>query len=263
MNIKVDPDWWKKIFDWIYLLTDARSVCDEEITRREVDLILEMLPIRPGQKILDLCGGHGRHSLELSARGFTKCSLLDYSQYLLNRAKASAERKNYKIEFIQADARKTGLPSESFDHVLIMGNSIGYIDEPKADRLILEEARRVLCKGGWILIDITDGTTIEDTLSPTAWHEINTDKVVCRQRELEGKRVNAREMVLSKKEGLIRDSTYSIRIYKPRELAELMKQAGFKKVKVHTKFSSHRHKGDYGFMNRRMLAMGRKSSSNI
>ncbi len=69
MTIQVDPDWWKTLFDDIYLLTDARSVCDEEITRREVDLICELLPIRPDHKILDLCGGHGRHSLELAARG--------------------------------------------------------------------------------------------------------------------------------------------------------------------------------------------------
>jgi D-alanine-D-alanine ligase len=44
MSIKADPDWWKTMFDDVYLLTDARSVCDEDITRREVDLICELLP---------------------------------------------------------------------------------------------------------------------------------------------------------------------------------------------------------------------------
>jgi len=98
----------------------------------------------------------------------------------------------------------------------------------------------------------------EETLMPTAWHEIDADKVVCRQRELMGKRVNVRELVLSKNEGLIRDSTYSIRIYKPEELAMLMEKAGFKKVKVQNDFRVHQEKGDYGFMNSRMLAIGRK-----
>ena len=46
MSIDVNPDWWKRIFDDIYLLTDARSVCDDHLTYREVDLILEMLPIQ-------------------------------------------------------------------------------------------------------------------------------------------------------------------------------------------------------------------------
>ncbi len=258
MNIKVDPDWWKKIFDEVYLLTDARSVCDEELTRQEVDLILEMLPVRPQHKILDLCGGHGRHSLELNARGFTGCTLLDYSKYLIDYARSKAEIKNYRIKLIQRDARDTGLPSESFDHVLILGNSLGYIAEPEADALILQEAKRVLKKKGWILIDVTDGSKVEETLTPTAWHEIDADKVVCRQRELVGKRVDARELVLSKNEGLVRDSTYSIRIYKPGELATMMEKTGFKKVRVQSDFRAHQDKGDYGFMNSRMLAIGRK-----
>jgi D-alanine-D-alanine ligase len=258
MSIKVDPDWWKKIFDEVYLLTDARSVCDEELTRREVDLILEILPIQQEQKILDLCGGHGRHSLELCARSFTGCTLLDYSKDLIDLARSNAKKKNFQIKYLQKDARDTGLPSESFDHVLILGNSLGYIDEPDADEMILEEAKRVLRKKGWILIDVTDGSTVGETLTPTAWHEIDADKVVCRKRELVGKRINARELVLSKKEGLIRDSTYSIRVYESRELAVLLKKVGFKKIKVQTAFRAHLDKGDYGFMNRRMLAIGQK-----
>ena len=59
MTIEVDPEWWKTMFDEFYLLTDARSVCDDEITRREVDLICQLLPIRSTHRILDLCGGHG------------------------------------------------------------------------------------------------------------------------------------------------------------------------------------------------------------
>ncbi len=258
MNIKVDPDWWKKIFNEVYLLTDARSVCDEELTHREIDLILEMLPIQPGQRILDLCGGHGRHSLELYARGFTNCTLLDYSKYLVDHARSKAEKKNYRIKFFQRDARDTGLASESFDHVLILGNSLGYIDESEADELILQEAKRVLQKKGWILIDVTDGSLVGETITPTAWHEIDADKVVCRQREMIGKRISAREVVLSKKEGLIRDSTYSVRIYESGELSALMEKAGFKKVRVHTDFRAHRNMGDYGFMNRRMFAVGQK-----
>ena len=39
MAIVVDPDWWKKLFDEVYLITDARSVCDKVLTCREVDVI--------------------------------------------------------------------------------------------------------------------------------------------------------------------------------------------------------------------------------
>jgi hypothetical protein len=38
MTIDVDPEWWKTMFDESYLLSDARSVCDDEVTQREVNL---------------------------------------------------------------------------------------------------------------------------------------------------------------------------------------------------------------------------------
>jgi D-alanine-D-alanine ligase len=260
MNIKVDPDWWKTMFDEVYLLTDARSVCDKDITHREVDLICELLPIRPGHRILDLCGGHGRHSLELCARGFTECTLLDYSRYLIDYARTRAAECNYHMDFIQTDARSTGLPSESFDHVLVMGNSLGYSPEPAADKQILAEANRILCPGGWLLIDVGDGAAAKDSFNPIAWHEIGTDIVVCRQRKMEANTVYCREMVISKQKGLIRDCTYSIRLYESETIGALLEETGFKRVNVLTDFSPHQSKGDYGLMNRRMLGTGQKPS---
>jgi D-alanine-D-alanine ligase len=258
MSIRVDPEWWKTMFDDVYLLTDARSVCDEGITRREVDLICELLPIRPGDKILDLCGGHGRHSLELCARGITQCTLLDYSQYLIDYARSCAAECNFRMDFVQGDARSTGLPEETFDHVLIMGNSLGYIQEPTADRQILSEAMRVLRSDGWLLIDVTDGAAIKEAFNPTAWHEIGSDIVVCRHRNLEEDTLYSREMVVSKEKGLIRDCTYCLRLYEPQNVGALLKEIGFTRVNVHTNFSPHDGTGDYGFMNRRILGIGQK-----
>ncbi len=253
MNTAVDPDWWKSMFDEVYLITDARSVCNQDITRGEVDLICELLPIRQGHRIMDLCGGHGRHSLELCARGYTGCTVLDYSQYLIDHARTQAAKHNYDMDFVRADARTTGLSPESFDHVLIMGNSLGYAPEPAADTQILAEAKRLLRPGGWLLIDVGDAAAARNSFNPYAWHEIGSDIVVCRQRKMAAGTVLSREIVLSKKNGLIRDRTYSIRLYESETMTALLEQTGFEQVDVHTDFSPHPTKGDRGFMNRRML----------
>lgn len=258
MSLKVDSDWWKTMFDEVYLLTDARSVCDDRITRHEVDILCGMLPISPGQKILDLCGGHGRHSLELSSRGLGECIVVDYSPRLLAKAMAAARERSLQIQCLQADARSIGLPDGCFDHVLIMGNSLGYIPEADADPAILEEARRVLRRGGWLLVDVTDGSKVKQAFNPRVWHEATADIVVCRERVLERDTVCAREMVLSKGKGLIRDRTYCIRLYDAETLRELLEKAGFRDVRVHGDFSPHRSGGDYGLMNTRLIAVGRK-----
>jgi D-alanine-D-alanine ligase len=258
MSFTVDPEWWKTLFDDIYLLTDARTVCDEEITRREVDLVCELLPLRPEHRILDLCGGQGRHSFELHSRGYQGCTLLDYSSYLIDHARGRAAAAQCRIEVIQADARHTGLPSDYFDHVIIMGNSLGYLPDPGDDREILAEANRVLRAGGWLLIDVVDPTVVSGSLNPVAWHEIGVDTVVCRQRETHGDRVCARELVLSKQRGLVRDRTYSIRLFDGDTLQALLEHAGFEGISILSGFSSHRMKGDYGCMDQRMVGTCRK-----
>ena len=242
MTLEVPVDWWKTVFDEVYLMTDARSVCDEDITRREVDIICRLIPMHSRHDILDLCGGHGRHSIELCARGFQKCTVVDYSACLIDCAKKKAAECHYPMECVRADARDTGLPAESFDHVLIMGNSLGYIPEDVADEAIIAEAMRLLRPGGWLLVDVADGDKVKRTFSPRAWHETE----------------NAREMVLSKQKGLVRDCAYAIRLYDTQSLIKLVAHAGFRDVVVHTDFSPHQRQGDYGFMNCRMLASGQK-----
>jgi D-alanine-D-alanine ligase len=258
MPIKVDPDWWKTMFDDIYLLTDARSVGDDTLTRLEIDVVCELLPVENDHRILDLCGGHGRHSFELCRRGFEFCTLLDYSRTLTDMAREKSIARGYPIEVICSDARETDLPSDYFNHVLIMGNSLGYVPEPDADRKIISEAYRLLIPGGWLLVDVVDGTAARKSFNPNAWHEIGNDIVVCRQRELKQDSIIAREIVLSKQEGLVRDRTYGIRLYDPQRLENLLEAVGFNQLQIHTDFSPHRFEGDYGFMNRRMLGVGRK-----
>ncbi|MGD8292872.1 MAG: class I SAM-dependent methyltransferase [Desulfobacterales bacterium] len=259
MTIDVDPNWWKTLFDEIYLITDARSVCDDALTGREVDMICEMLPLDCAHRILDLCGGHGRHTLELCKRGFGHCTMLDYSQKLIDMAEATARDHDYSARFLQGDARNTDLPDNAFDHVIIMGNSLGYIQSPDADSRILKEANRLLRPGGQLLVDVADGSVVNRLFNPNSWHEIGEEIVVCRHRELQGNRIKARELVIDKQKGLIRDKTYAIRLFISESLEMLFQQSGFIDVRVHTNFSPHLFDGDYGFMNNRMIGVGRKS----
>jgi hypothetical protein len=107
-------------------------------------------------------------------------------------------------------------------------------------------------------VDVADGAAVREGFTPQAWHEIAPDIVVCRSREIRSGRVCARELVLSKTRGLIRDETYAIRLYDAPALADLMTQSGFVSVAVRRGVDFHRKRADYGFMNSRMIASGRK-----
>lgn len=258
MSIDVDTDWWKTLFDGIYLITDARTVDNETVTRREVDLLCELIPLRPPQKILDLCGGQGRHSLDLCRRGFTHCTVFDFSDALLAQGAQTAKRMNLPIAFVQGDARHIAMPSASFHHVILLGNSLGYAGRGGDDLEIIKEGYRLLNRTGWIAVDVSDGRAVRHRFNPSAWHEIGKDIVVCRQRELEGDMIRAREMVLDKRSGLVRDQNYGMRLYDGESLRALVSDAGFENVRLYEDFSPYRGGGDVGFMDHRIIVTAQK-----
>jgi D-alanine-D-alanine ligase len=260
MTINVDPDWWKMLFDEVYLITDARTVCNHELTCREIDIFCQLIQIDPGDTLLDFCGGHGRHSLELYQRGFMNCTVFDYSHTLLAIGEENAGHLNFDIKFIQGDARHSQLESETYDHVMILGNSLGYVPDEKSDLSILSESFRVLKQNGRLILDVTDGKAVCENLMHNSWHEIGDDIVVCRQREVHNNFIFAREMVLNKKDGLIRDKNYCIRMFEKNYLKELLSAAGFVDVNIYSRNSITGMKEvDLGCMNHRLIITAYKS----
>src|SRR5690554_6393199 len=63
-------DWWGKLFNALYVMTDGDVVENAENTARDIDMVVQLTGIQPHSRILDLCCGQGRHSLELARRGF-------------------------------------------------------------------------------------------------------------------------------------------------------------------------------------------------
>ena len=256
--VKINSDWWKTIFDEIYLITDARSVCDEEVTSREVDFLEYVQGIEKSSPILDLCGGHGRHSLELCRRGFKDVTVLDYSPFLIDLGRERAQREGLNAKFIQGDARDTGLPDQSYRFIIIMANSFGYFIDEKEDKKTVREALRLLMPGGSLLLDLPNREYVLRNFSPQSWHEANEDIVVCRQRTLDKDIILSREVVISKIKGLIRDEKYCTRLYSPEKISGLLRSVGFSSITIQKDFVSHRKKEDYGCMTNRMIVMAQR-----
>jgi D-alanine-D-alanine ligase len=260
MKIKrIKKDWWKNFFDEIYLITDSRSVCDSILTSREVDLLEDILHLNRRDKIFDLCGGYGRHSLELAKRGYRDLTVLDYSHYLVRLGKKMAKKAGLNIKFFCRDARNSGLRSNSYSKAFIMANSFGYFSDESENFIILQEMHRLLQVGGRVLLDLADPDYVKRHLRPLSWHEANKDIIVCRKRELQDDIIKAREIVVSKKRGLLRDGFYCERVYTKDKIIQLLKNAGFKDLCVKKNLSLHKKKKDYGLMTTRMFVTAVKS----
>ncbi|MCG6916883.1 MAG: methyltransferase domain-containing protein [Deltaproteobacteria bacterium] len=253
-----DPTWWQHIFDETYLVTDARSVCCPLTTAAEVDMVEATLGLNSDDRILDLCGGQGRHAIELDKRGYKNVTVVDYSQVLLRVGLKDAVRKGCSVYFCRGDACELGLADSTFDVVLIMGNSFGYFQDDSQNQKILQEICRLLRSGGTLLLDLVHNDYARQQFRPTSWHEANGDVVVCRQRKLLEEGVLVREMVMSKQSGLIRDVTYFARLFRPEELEVLLAHSGFKQISCGGTLISHPKPDDYGLLSKRMLVTAHK-----
>jgi D-alanine-D-alanine ligase len=258
MKFSVDKNWWKSIFDKVYLLTDARTVCDAELTAKEVDFITTFLDMETDSAILDLCGGQGRHSLELARRGFTDLTVLDYSGFLLEIGREKAQNEKLNIQFVQADARYTNLPHDRFQFIILMASSFGYFTDERENRKILTESFRLLVPGGQLLLDIPDRDYIIGNLKPSSYHRVNDDISVERKRHMKGNVIFSKETVVSDHKGCIRENKYCMRLYSRDNLKKLLMKEGFKTVMFKKDFMNRTSIGDFGCMTNRVVAIAKK-----
>lgn len=258
-GMRVEKDWWKNFFDFVYLITDARSIDNINLTRREVDLLENYLKLSKNEAILDLCGGQGRHSLELARLGYKNLTVLDYSDYLVKLGKRKARNSGFKIKFVRKDARFTGFKEGSYSTVFMMANSFGYFPQERENLAILKEIYRILKRNGKLLLDLTDVKHLKRTLSPLSWHEANKDIIVCRKRSLEKEMIKAREIVISRRKGVIRDKSYCERIYTRNKIKGFLKKAGFKTVSVKKDSALEKEMKGFGLLSSRIFIKGIKT----
>ena len=253
--IRVEHDWWKTLFDEVYLVTDAPFVCNPALTKREVDVIETILRLQPSARILDLCGGQGRHALELARRGYQHLTVLDYSDFLLARGRWEAAAAGLSVTFCQGDARATTFSDASFDTVLLMANSFCCFIDAADYHQVLTEVARVLTADGRFLLDLIDRDVALRHFCAESWHEATDDIVVCWKRELVQDIIRVRELVLSKATGVLRDRAYAERLYSPECIRTLLMGEGFRDIVIQpeTFVYDPDHGTDYGLATNRML----------
>jgi D-alanine-D-alanine ligase len=229
-------EWWRTLFNSLYLETDGDVVENDRNTEQEVDLLIRSAGLERNDRLLDLCCGQGRHSLELARRGFPHITGLDRSRYLIRLARKRARQRNLQVSFHEGDARRFRLGDGEFHCVCVLGNSFGYFDRPEDDLAVLEAVKRALASGGVLVMDLMDGEWMRSHFEPRSWEWVDQNHFVCRERGLaeDGDRLISREVVVHAERGVIADQFYAERLYSRERMEALMQRAGFGNLRFHS-----------------------------
>ncbi len=250
------PDWWRNLFNSLYLKTDGDVVEDDRNTAQEVDLLIKSVGLEANDRILDLACGQGRHSIELARRGFRQLFGLDRSRFLIRLARKRAKGLGLNISFHEGDARKVKLAQGSFHTVAIMGNSFGYFDREEDDLAVLQAVKRLLISGGTLAMDLADGDWMRTHYERRSWEWIDQDHFVCRERSLaaDNQRLISREVIVNAERGVIADQFYAERLYSQEQITKQLEAVGFEFVRAHGPISAMSERDqDLGMMSRRMF----------
>jgi SAM-dependent methyltransferase len=162
-DVEVPPDWYRSGFP---LETTKMPWADR--TEAEVDRAMTMLRPQGDERVLDLACGIGRHSIELSRRGFSVVGL-DISADLLELAAREAEAQDQEIEFVQADLRELDLRDE-FDLVLSLNDgAVGYFETDEENRRTFEVVAQALRPEGRHLMQLPNVLHAEANLPQKSW----------------------------------------------------------------------------------------------
>jgi D-alanine-D-alanine ligase len=249
-------DWWRTLFNSVYLKTDGDVIENEVNTTREVDLLIRAVGLEPNDRILDLCCGQGRHCLELARRGFRQVVGVDRSRYLVRLARRRAKEQGLSVSFHEGDARKFRLKEMDFHYVALLGNSFGYFDREEDDLGVMHSVVRALGTGGTLALDVVDGQWMRQNFEPRSWEWIDPHHLVCRERSLsaDGDRLISREVVVHDERGVIVDQFYAERLYSRERIMNLLETAGFTAVREHDGLSTDStRRQDLGMMRQRMF----------
>jgi 2-polyprenyl-3-methyl-5-hydroxy-6-metoxy-1,4-benzoquinol methylase len=146
--------WYEELFENYGMKYDQENFAQGTIG--ECDFLEKEIEYNKGTKILDIGCGTGRHSIELSKRGYEIVGI-DLSESLLKRAKEKATEQNLQIVFQRHDARN--LPFwHQFDLVIMLcEGAFSLMETDEMNFQILQNAANALKPKGKLIFTTLNG----------------------------------------------------------------------------------------------------------
>lgn len=122
-------------------------------TQHETSFILKTCEIKPGQRLLDLGCGIGRHSLELAEVDIDIVAVDYIENFLIEAKKQQRLQKKNNVKFIFDDCRNLEFTNE-FDAAICLYDVVGSFVNDEENLKIISTIHRALKSGGTVLISV-------------------------------------------------------------------------------------------------------------
>jgi len=223
-----------------------------QMAARDAEPLAKLLHLDPAARVLDLCCGPGRFSIELARRGF-KVTGVDRTALYLAEARRRARRQKLDVEFVRSDMRRFVRP-RAFDACINMFTSFGYFKDPADDFKVCRHVHQSLRPGGRFLIQAAGKEWLARNFQPADWREEDGNYVLEERKVAPGWTGLENRWLLIQK-GRVREFRFFLRVYSGVELRDLLRCAGFAGADIYGGLGGE----PYDHNSRWLVAVGKKA----
>ena len=178
---ELDNNWYKTWFDTEFY-HDLYSHRDEEEARIFISTMIMFLEIHPGQRVMDMACGKGRHSRVLESHGLEVVGF-DLSNHSIEEAKIY---ESETMAFDVHDMRKSFTKFGKFDVIFNLFTSFGYFNNLEDDQKTIKNVHMALTTDGFFVQDYLNASSVIDSLPQKGSKETETSNFSWKKHVDEG-----------------------------------------------------------------------------
>ncbi|MCR6719946.1 MAG: methyltransferase domain-containing protein [Chitinophagaceae bacterium] len=217
------------LFDGVYKEL-WRRIVPEALTQLELELLLDVLNIKEGDRVLDAMCGYGRHTLGLAKKGIAVTAIDNAADYITEINKAA--------EGLPVEALAMGVesfkPDKEYQAAICMGNSISTLNREQT-LAFFKNIRQCLQPGGRFLLNtwmITE--VIAKKIKDREWYQVQEFKYLLENEYLlHPSRIETRHTVIAP-DGKMEEKLDVDYIFSMAEMEALMAEAGLTLLDIYS-----------------------------
>jgi SAM-dependent methyltransferase len=149
----------------------------EEQTAFEADFLADVLELQPGDAVLDVLAGYGRHALQLAEQGF-ELTCVDISKEYCDELEAAVRENELPVTVLCEDALVYESADSQFKAAYCMGNSFSFFTYEQTQQFLSRLSASLVAGGKLVVHSEMLAESVLPNFQSRSWMPVGEDESI-------------------------------------------------------------------------------------